>query len=196
MIYDFFLENQDVFIKILKDIRGVSVYANAGIVIALLYGAVYLLYIGFCKLFKKERRLGTDHVVAVSLLLIYITAVVYIVLMSRELGEYSGVNLRLWSTWGTTVTKRAYFIENILLFIPMGILMPCAYKPFRKPYICIPCFLLFSVLIEGVQYAFSLGFVELDDVVTNTIGGTIGLLIWGIFYLIYLILGLLSGKKS
>ncbi len=195
MIYDFLLENRDVFIKVLKDIRGVSVYANAGIVIALLYGAVYLLYMVICKLLKKKRKLGTDHAVAVCILLIYITAVVYIVLMSRELGEYSGVNLRLWSTWGTTVTKRAYFIENILLFIPMGILMPCAFKSFRKPYISIPGILIFSLMIEAIQYAFSMGYAEIDDVVTNTMGGIIGFVIWGFFYLLYLAMRLLRRKN-
>nr|WP_026496505.1 VanZ family protein [Butyrivibrio sp. WCD3002] len=178
MILDFLNENKDVFMRILDDIGNVTRYAGVGIVIALIYGAVYLLYSLFCKLLKKERRLGTDHAVAVFMLLIYMTAFVYIVLMSREPDSFSGVNTQLWSTWGHSVTTKAFFIENILLFIPMGILMPSAFKAFRKPHICIPACILVSLCIEVIQYSFGLGFAELDDVVTNTIGSAIGYTIW------------------
>ncbi|MBE5843367.1 MAG: VanZ family protein [Butyrivibrio sp.] len=189
MIIEFIRENADVFQKILRDIHYVSGYAYAGIAIATVYVAVYLLYVLICKLLKKERRLGTDHAIAMCMLLIYMTSLLYIVFMSRELGEYEyyGVNLQLWSSWGTTVTKRAFFIENILLFIPMGILMPSAFTKFRKIYICIPCCFLFSFFIETIQYAFGLGIAELDDLITNTFGALIGLIVWYILYLIHLV---------
>lgn len=185
MILEFFAENKDVFIRILEDISHVSGYAGVGFAIALVYGAVYLLYTLICKLMKRERKLGMDHAVAVFMLLIYITAFIYIVLMSREPDTYSGVNLQLWSSWGHSVTTKAFFIENILLFIPMGILMPSAFKIFRKPYICIPACMLMSLCIEVIQYSFGLGIAELDDVITNTAGGAIGYIIWLILLFIH-----------
>ncbi len=195
MILEFLRENADVFQKILRDIHGVSKYAYAGIVIATIYVAVYLLYVLFCKIFKKERRLGTDHAIAMCMLLIYMTSLLFIVFMSREVGEYNGVNMELWSSWGTTVTKRAFFVENILLFIPMGILMPSAFSKFRKIYICIPCCFLFSLFIEATQYIFGLGIAEIDDLVTNTFGAFLGLIIWYILYIIHLIYWKLIRKK-
>ena len=187
MVIEFLRENADVFQKILRDIQGVSKYAYAGIAIATIYVAVYLLYVLFCKIFKRKRRLGTDHAVAMCMLLIYMTSLLFIVFMSREVGEYNGINMELWSTWGTTITKRAFFFENILLFIPMGILMPSAFTKFRKIYICIPCCLLFSLFIETIQYIFGLGIAEIDDIVTNTIGAFIGLIIWYFLLAIHLI---------
>ncbi len=196
MLIEFFSENRDIIEKIISDIKNVSKYANIGLSIALLYVAVYLLYAGFCKLFKRERKLGTDHVVAMSMLLIYMTALIYIVLMSREPGEYTGVNMVIGSSWGRTVTTKAYFIENILLFIPMGVLMPSAFKSFRKPYIAIPSIFLFSCFIETVQYVFELGVAEIDDVITNTAGGIIGLIIYGILALIHMLCRYLKGEKE
>lgn len=187
MIIDFLRENADVIQKIWGDIIGVSKYAYAGIAIATVYVAVYLLYMIGCKIFKRKRKLGTDHAIAMSLMFIYMTSLLYIVFMSREVGEFSGVNMKLWSTWGSTVTRRSFFIENILLFIPMGILMPSAFTKFRKVHICILSCFVFSLFIEGIQYFFGLGFAELDDVVTNTIGGAIGIFIWKILWLIHVI---------
>ncbi len=194
MIIDFFIENRDVFERVLSDIQGVTKYANIGLSIAMIYLAVYLLYTIGCKVLKKERKIGTDHAVAMFMFLIYMTSLLYIVFMSRETGQYSGVNMVLFSSWGRTVTTKAFYIENILLFIPMGILMPSAYRIFRKPYICIPAIFLFSCFIETVQYIFGLGVAELDDVLTNTAGGIIGLIIYGILWVIHHFCSLRSKK--
>ncbi len=188
MIIDFLSENRDVFLRVLKDVAGVTKYLHIGLSIALVYLTVYLLYTIFCKLFKREKKIGTDHAVAMFMMLIYMTALFYIVFMSRETGSYSGVNLELFSSWGRTVTTKAFFIENILLFIPMGILMPSAFPIFRKPYISIPVFFIMSCFIEGIQYFFELGIAELDDVLTNTAGGIIGLLIYGLLYIIHILI--------
>ena len=65
--------------------------------------------------------------------------------------------------------------------------MPSAYSVFRKPYVCIPTFFIISCFIEAMQYFFELGIAEIDDVLTNTLGGVIGLLIYGILLLFHLI---------
>ena len=41
---------------------------------------------------------------------------------------------------------------------------------------------LFSFVIETVQYAFSLGVSETDDVINNTLGALLGYLITYLFY--------------
>ena len=187
MIFDFFRDNKEIIERILYDIKSTTQYAHIGLFFAILYLVVYFAYIAFCHIFKREKRLGTDHAIAMVLLMIYVTSLLYIVFMSREQGEYTGINLNLWSSWRGTVTLKVFFVENVLLFIPMGLLLPSAYKIFRKPYICIPTCFLMSCFIETIQIVFELGVAEIDDVVSNTMGGAIGFLLYGVLWLIHAI---------
>ncbi len=175
--------------KVLADLMSVTKYMNVGIMIALGYGAVYLLYFIICSILNRKRRLSTGHAIAVFALLIYLSSLLFIVFMSREPGQYEGVNLKLWSSWGRSTLWKAMFIENIIMFLPMGMLLPGAFRKFRNPLICILTCGVLSCLIEVIQYVFRLGIAEIDDVVTNTMGGAIGWLIWGILYLICHIFG-------
>ncbi|WP_051656742.1 VanZ family protein [Butyrivibrio sp. AE3004] len=188
IILDILIENTDLIHRIFTDIARVTKYTHVGIAIALIYGVMYLLYVIICKKLKRERKLGAGHATAVFALLIYLTAVLFIVFMSREPGVNTGVNLHLWSSWGNTTLRKALFIENIIMFIPMGILLPGAFKIFRNPIACILTCAVLSCFIENTQYLFKLGIAEIDDVVTNTLGGAIGWIIWGILWVIYLII--------
>ncbi len=184
MISNFLQDNEALIRLIMSDIQGMTKYIHIGVGIALVYGVLYLLYVIFCKITKRERKLSAWHAISVFALLIYLTAILFIVFMSREAGQYDGVNLHLWSSWGITTRRKALFIENIIMFIPMGMLLPSAFKTFRNPFVCIFSCAVMSCFIEQTQFIFKLGFAELDDVVTNTLGGAIGWIIWGILWLI------------
>jgi glycopeptide antibiotics resistance protein len=184
MISNFLQDNEALIRLIMSDIQGMTKYIHIGVGIALVYGVLYLLYVIFCKITKRERKLSAWHAISVFALLIYLTAILFIVFMSREVGQYDGVNLHLWSSWGITTRRKALFIENIIMFIPMGMLLPSAFKTFRNPFVCIFSCAVMSCFIEQTQFIFKLGFAELDDVVTNTLGGAIGWIIWGILWLI------------
>ncbi len=60
-------------------------------------------------------------------------------------------------------------LQNILFFVPFGILFPA----WKWKAVLISAF-AFSVLIEAAQYVFGLGLCELDDVICNTLGAMIG----------------------
>lgn len=69
---------------------------------------------------------------------------------------------------------------NILMFLPIGFL--CANlirskRIVRKYLIICVCVILFSVIIEVEQYFLRAGVCEFDDILTNTIGGVIGMVI-------------------
>ena len=63
------------------------------------------------------------------------------------------------------------FFENIVLFIPMGMSLQ-GYK--KNTGFTMVNALIISVLIESLQYVFSCGKTEMDDVMANTIGALIG----------------------
>ena len=68
------------------------------------------------------------------------------------------------------------FFLNVLLFIPMGYLMPYAFSWFRARVRIRPVLfcLLVSFLVENVQLISRRGMYDFDDIIANVIGGWIG----------------------
>lgn len=86
----------------------------------------------------------------------------------RETGE-TRLNLVPFSTLGK---GWRYFIENILLFIPLGILFPLIFPKQSSRTILFG--MLISILIEALQYILHVGRAEIDDLIANTAGTVIG----------------------
>lgn len=70
-------------------------------------------------------------------------------------------------------TESIQNINNILVFIPFGVLFPGK----RWKWLLLTAVLL-SAVIEAVQYVFNLGWCELDDVICNVLGAAIGFGLW------------------
>ena len=105
-------------------------------------------------------------------LVIYIVAIAYFTLMFRESDE-GKVNLRLFWSYKDIITDsktRADILKNIWLFIPLGAIIYKLYPP--KVVLCVP--VTISILIEIIQYISGTGLCELDDVISNGLGGIIG----------------------
>lgn len=101
-------------------------------------------------------------------------------LFSREPGSRNGcMNLELFSTWGYSVVTHAFFIENILMTVPFGILAPLCFRRLRPMWKCVVLGGVCSVLTELSQYVTKRGYCEVDDMLTNTIGVLCGcILLW------------------
>lgn len=61
---------------------------------------------------------------------------------------------------------------NVFLFMPFGFLLPFTLK--RGFFQTLLLGMVFSACIEAIQYFFSLGFCEFDDVFHNTLGTALG----------------------
>ena len=73
------------------------------------------------------------HTCIFALLGIYFSYVISLTLSGREAGSRSGhINLVLFSTLGSSEKWKLTGIENILLFIPFGILVPILWKAYRR----------------------------------------------------------------
>lgn len=127
------------------------------------------------KIYKKEEAKIRPSCV---LLIIYIEILMQITFFSREPGSRRQIDLDLFETWGHTAITHAYFIENIIMFIPFGILAPIVFKQIRKVGICGLTGFLFSCGIEISQLITQRGYCQLDDVVTNTVGMLAGWVTW------------------
>lgn len=71
-------------------------------------------------------------------------------------------------------------VGNIGLFIPLGILLPCSFKTQRKYYAFSLNLLLVILFIELLQILTGTGMFDIDDIILNFIGGTLGFLITAI----------------
>lgn len=115
------------------------------------------------------------------LTIVYGATLLKLAFFSREPGSRTGISLHLFETWGSTIQEHAFFIENILMFIPFGIFAPLLSARLQDFFKCTAAAFLCSFTLEFLQLITSRGFCQLDDVVTNTIGGMIGYTVYYIW---------------
>lgn len=113
-----------------------------------------------------------------TVFLAYLMVVFYMTFLCREPGSRNDISLVLFETWGEQFSSHAMFIENIILFIPFGMLLPLLYRRFRQGWICVLAGFLCSCSIEIMQHLTGTGYLQLDDIVTNTAGTLLGWLLW------------------
>lgn len=94
-----------------------------------------------------------------------------------EYGKLRGpINLVPFSTFGSLT-----YSLNILMFMPLGFLLPLIWKEYRK---------MWKVALTGLGFSLAIGFLQLfckratdiDDLITNTVGTLIGYVIWILFH--------------
>lgn len=106
------------------------------------------------------------------LLVLYLAVIAYVTLMFRENDEGRIQLIPFWSYRQILFNSglRADIFRNIWLFVPLGAIL---YRLYPKWTVLLVPFAL-SAAIEAVQYFAGIGFCELDDMVSNVLGGLIG----------------------
>ena len=138
--------------------------------------AVWLLGEWLEKKKYPHRRLQPRERVIRLIWILYLTQTAIITFFSREPGSRSGIDWRPFETWGTSPKSHALVIENILLFVPFGILLPLTSKKFDAALPCVRMGIAFSCGIELLQLMTQRGYCQADDVITNGLGTWIGFL--------------------
>ena len=107
--------------------------------------------------------------------------------------------MRLGSTWGINARNNAFVLENILLFLPLGMLAPRVVPLFRNVFYGTLAGFLISFFIEVIQLVTGRGFFQIDDILTNTLGMFAGCLlnalVRGVIFIAGRMKGLLRNKK-
>ena len=140
---------------------------------AVIYLFLYRIWTGTILLKRQKKKISVG-----ILFIIYMEVLLQTAFFSREAGSRKGIDFTILSTWGKTAQEHAYFIENIMMFVPLGILLPMLFKKIRKLQYCALTGFLCSCTIEVSQMITQRGFCQLDDVVTNTVGTFVGWRIW------------------
>lgn len=153
--------------------------------IAFLVGAIIfgLSLLGYRFLYRKllhgKVTIPIRQFVLIALLAAYVFIVFGITNFSRSDIYVNLINLNLfsgyrdiWSQWTLRSVQMVAF--NILMFVPLGILLPLLSDSLRSFGIVFLMALLFTFTIETVQLANHTGIFELDDLFNNTLGAVIG----------------------
>ena len=69
-------------------------------------------------------------------------------------------------------------LGNFVLFMPMGMLLPCIFKKLNRFWKVTLCIFITVLLVEVMQFVLRVGIIDVDDVIFNLCGGMIG---YGIF---------------
>ena len=160
-------------------------YLLSGIIVGSLF--LYFFEIAYYFFMKKSEKWEICYKKRWILFLsiIYVTVLLKLVYFSREPGSRSGIDINLLDIWGNSIIEHAYVIENILMFIPFGILFPSTFFSFRRCIRCIAIGCLCSISIEIMQLISKRGFCQLDDIVLNTIGTAIGYIMYKLFFILF-----------
>ncbi len=106
------------------------------------------------------------------LLVLYLVFILYMTLMERSRGDMRA-NLEIFWSYKQILSSsslRFEILSNIWLFIPLGAIL---YSLTGEPWSLILPVLL-SASIEVTQYFTGFGLAEIDDVISNGLGGIIG----------------------
>lgn len=161
------------------------------ILISTLYPLLCMMLPCIFYIFLQKRKPGVclsgPHFVWVLIFLLYL----YMVLEATgigtiwDIGKYDGIisvdkiNLIPF----TDITGFSQSL-NIIMFMPLGFLLPFIWKEFRSPL---------KILLVGAGYSFGIEFCQLfnnrvtdiDDLIMNTLGAVAGYVIWIIFVCLF-----------
>lgn len=105
---------------------------------------------------------------------VYVTYVFYVTLGMRYIGQRREVQWVPFKTVWSNPWEIPLLVENALVFVPFGILLPLTCRRFSGWKRVAACSLSVSVLIEVSQYIFHCGKTETDDVILNVLGSMVG----------------------
>jgi glycopeptide antibiotics resistance protein len=141
------------------------------------------------KLDKKVKTLG--HIIfwvyfGVLLYMTLFTYNYYVYGQSFNIVPFESIKL-MWHSGDYWLILKNVF-GNIVLFLPLGFLMPMVLKRMRSFFKTAGIGFLISFTIEIIQYGFAERIFDIDDILLNGLGAVIGYIIFKIGYFIYTII--------
>lgn len=180
--------------RVIRDItRYFEIYAGdacvVGIFIMLLYGCICffmaLKKAAVLENLKEYVRRMLPRYVSVFLMGFYLYIMLNIALLSRREKYIDKIDLSLLGMGLSTQMNRVFTLENVIMFVPFGLLLPVCFPKLKHPALIALFGFLGSLCIEVTQYVAKWGRFEFVDLWTNTLGAAIGWMIGRVFFLSY-----------
>ena len=99
--------------------------------------------------------------------------------LGRETSHGQSYNFHLFYAWRSawnnfTVQGWLNIILNIVIFIPLGIMLPLLYRKAKKWYVTLFISFTITTYIEICQFLMQKGLLDIDDIFCNTVGALTG----------------------
>ncbi len=144
---------------------------------------------------KKKEQLKERNIPARLLFLLYCAGMLWLLFGQRMGTGFDETNVN-WIPLETvklylhlTQSSNPYFVRiayinlvgNVVLFIPIGIFLPCIWKKMRLVFITAAVAVVAVCMVEILQYLTGLGSCDIDDLILNTVGVVLGYGAWRIY---------------
>jgi glycopeptide antibiotics resistance protein len=138
---------------------------------------------------NSQKRIRGDYmgkILSRGLLVLYLVILIWLVLFKLQFNISSVLNyhhrsLNLIPFAAPSIVNGSFreMIDNIIIFIPFGLLLNVNFKKvgFLPKFAFI---LVFSLTAELIQFIFAIGATDITDVITNTVGGFLGLKLYSL----------------
>lgn len=137
-----------------------------------------------------------DKKICVVLLIVYITALLYFLFFSEFLGRTSVAEdlrynlvpfreIRRFIKYASQIGLYGVAVNlvgNVVVFIPLGYFVGIFQKEPKRIWKGIMWTFTFSLEVELIQLITRVGICDVDDLILNTIGGAVGIIIYGIIH--------------
>lgn len=128
-----------------------------------------------------------------GVMFLYASILFFLLFKKKSVGSFRTINLIPFRTiidylFNEDVIVRSFAFSNIMgniaIFIPLGIYIPLLINK-KSIFTNSAIVALISLCVEIVQYILVIGTADVDDIILNTIGGLLGILIFKLVYLIF-----------
>lgn len=147
-----------------------------------------ILFCGYILLLRKSKRdqgksISWKEILWGLLLSIYLVIILGGTILNREIDKEFDIKLiPFWSYYEVFAKHKKelvlQMVGNILVFIPLGILLPQGWDRIRNIHWVMLSAVCVSLSLELGQLIFRLGLFEFDDVFHNTLGTVFGYVMW------------------
>ena len=136
---------------------------------------------------KLYRRMVFEVYCGLMLFLLFLQrspqlGVGYAETLKSHLNLIPGVTIhRFLNVWNTPVYHRAAIVNligNVIMFFPLGFCLPWVFERLRRLWKTLLVSAGVIILVETIQLVTLLGHCDVDDLILNLIGATVGYLLW------------------
>jgi glycopeptide antibiotics resistance protein len=141
---------------------------------------IYVVGIGCVLALRGRKTVADNHFYARELVfLLYIIAVGFV---TGLIGTKWSLDLSSAGFYTQLFTNESVkmILLNVMMFMPLGVLLPMEFRRLRRWYLVVPLGAAASAFIELSQTLFIGRFADIDDLVANTLGCALGYVCYAI----------------
>ena len=167
--------------------------------IILIISAMALIWCGMLSSLKIQKaKMYRTRVIGTGLLSFILSNIIGVTLLGRTVMQNAVWQLQPFWSYLSVVHEGdrvllAQIVWNIIVFIPVGFLLPMCFPLFRMYHRALGVVIVMACAVELTQGITRIGWFEIDDIINNLLGTAIGV---GVYVLCKKMLAERKKKKS